>query len=429
MKRRKLMAAALAAALSLGLLAGCQPDPAHSPVPSPSPAESQSPSPAPSPTAAPALTDPLSAEELDELEQWLNAAGRREMFLQSFSSPEEVDVAVLLHDGAGVTDLTRTYSPEEVEQLRALGSDDVDACMDEYEEGLSVLGARLTGEQINGYLDEVLGITLTEEQLQQRVVEQSRTNGWGEWYYVADTDTYYHFSNGTSGAQVSCQSGSWREDGSLVVTCETGFVSSGTYQAELTPTQTGWRFQSVRRLDGGDRGEGAPLTQEELDELSALLSENGVCQLFWSGFTSVDDVDLSQLFYDGAGLEQGALTQGERDELAAQGAELSLDVVKVTTEQIGQVLAERFRATLSEDQIRARLSDWYYLAEYDAYYHCHGDTLMQTVTCTQGTQEDGSLFVTCQAEGGTFTAQINPDYDAAGAVLQCEVVYVRPGAD
>ena len=140
------------------------------------------------------------------------------------------------------------------------------------------------------------------------------------------------------------------------------------------------------------------LTEGELDELSTWLSQPGVCELFRSGFNKGEEADLSDMFYDGAGLDMGELTQEERDALAGQGAEPGLDVIKVTVEQVRGLVAERLGVeNVSVDWLRAKMADWIYLAQFDAFYHIHGDTLMRNVTCDSGTWEaDGSLLVDCR---------------------------------
>ena len=84
--------------------------------------------------------------------------------------------------------------------------------------------------------------------------------------------------------------------------------------------------------------------------------------------------------------------------LAGQGAEPGLDVIKVTVEQVRGLVAERLGVEkVSVDWLRAKMADWIYLAQFDAFYHIHGDTLMRNVTCDSGTWEaDGSLLVDCR---------------------------------
>ena len=88
----------------------------------------------------------------------------------------------------------------------------------------------------------------------------------------------------------------------------------------------------------------------------------------------------------------------DRDALAGQGAEPGLDVIKVTVEQVRGLVAERLGVEkVSVDWLRAKMADWIYLAQFDAFYHIHGDTLMRNVTCDSGTREaDGSLLVDCR---------------------------------
>lgn len=148
------------------------------------------------------------------------------------------------------------------------------------------------------------------------------------------------------------------------------------------------------------------LTQEEFNELSAFLSQPGVCGLFWSGFAAPEQADLHAMLYDGAGLEQESLTQEEADAL---GPGADLDVTKLTTAQIQELLRERLGlAEVEADWLREKLPDWTYLPDYDAFYLCHGDTLMRSVTCETGMRgrDSDSVKLICRTDAGERYAAV-----------------------
>ncbi len=417
MEGKVVIMAGLAVILALGVLAGCQPETVESPSPPVSPAESDSPSPSPQPSQE--MGQALTPAELDELGQWFRD-GHGEMFSAPFSSVDEIDVSIVIHDGDGGDNKpTADFTQEEREALAEIGVD-LDAQLD------GALGVRLTGAEINAWLDQLYGFTLLHDELQERVVDQSKTNGWGEWYYISANDTYYHFSNGTTNQIVDPFYGVRQVDGTVDVTCRDYHGAGTVYQVELLPVEDGYRFLSLAELpEDGAYGTRHDLDSEELDQLSQWLSQAGVCELFWDGFDRGQDADLSAMLYDGAGLEMGALTQAERDAL---GDGVHLDVTKVTTAQIQTLLAERLGVLDKDDRwIQYRLQDWLYLEDYDAYYLCHGDTMLMDITCRAGVRwGNGGLLLTCQGSEieGTRTVLLFPN--AEGGYW---IAYIRAGSE
>ena len=180
----------------------------------------------------------LSRTELDELDQWLGQSGNCEMFWYGADDMDEADLALLLHDGADVGDVEQDLPQEDKDLLAQIG---VDADL-QLSEGVAV---KVTGDQIKDYAWRRLGLDLTDEDLQERVVEQSKHNGWGEWYYTSQNDTFYRFGNGTSRIDVGCLSGVAYSDGSLALTVEANYSGGPQYVATLTPYGDSYRFVSV----------------------------------------------------------------------------------------------------------------------------------------------------------------------------------------
>ena len=197
----------------------------------------------------------------------------------------------------------------------------------------------------------------------------------------------------------------------LAAACLFAAVFSGCGPAEGS-AESAPVTESAPPIESGPVTDSAPpalseeLTQEELDELSAFLSQPGVCELFWSGFAAPEEADLSAMLYDGAGLEQGPLTQEEAEAL---GSGADLDVTKLTTAQIQELLRERLGlAEVEADWLQEKLPDWIYLPDYDAFYLCHGDTLMRSVTCEMGMRgrDSDSVKLICRTDAGERYAAV-----------------------
>ena len=184
--------------------------------------------------------DSLSRAELDELDQWLNQSGNCEIFWYGADDMDAADLGLLLHDGADVGDVEQDLPQEDKDLLAQIG---VDA--DLYlSEGVAV---KVTGAQIKDYAWRRLGLDLTDQDLQERMVERPKLENWSllEWYYTPQNDTFYRFGNGTSRIDVECLSGVRHDDGTLVLTVETNYTGDPQYVATLTPYGDSYRFVSV----------------------------------------------------------------------------------------------------------------------------------------------------------------------------------------
>ena len=98
-------------------------------------------------------------------------------------------------------------------------------------------------------------------------------------------------------------------------------------------------------------------------------------QFLTSTYDRPEDVDMYQLFYNGAAVEQKT-TPAERQavvDTGYSGYDPEVDLLKITTEQVDYVLTAWLGLTLAETDA-LNMGSFTYLADYDAYYHFHGDT-------------------------------------------------------
>lgn len=98
-------------------------------------------------------------------------------------------------------------------------------------------------------------------------------------------------------------------------------------------------------------------------------------QFLTSTYDRPEDVDMYQLFYNGAAVEQET-TPAERQavvDTGYSGYDPEVDLVKVSAGQVDDVLTKWLGLSLAETDARS-MGSFTYLADYDAYYHFHGDT-------------------------------------------------------
>ena len=136
------------------------------------------------------------------------------------------------------------------------------------------------------------------------------------------------------------------------------------------------------------------LTSEELREFTRWINQGSNCGNYGfllSEYTRPEDVDLSQVFYAGAGIENMPLSEAERAEyLKITGdEEIYTDCTKLTTGQINEFLEEKLGLTLEE---MSREFSWVYLPDSDAWVWQHGDTNYMNFTCVSGRQLSGDTY-------------------------------------
>lgn len=109
--------------------------------------------------------------------------------------------------------------------------------------------------------------------------------------------------------------------------------------------------------------------------------ENRMTNLFLSSlYDSPAEIDLHKLFYNGTYNVSGesSLTQKELDFLEGEGADLGLDVIKITPDEMDAVLQKYTGITLEQSKQKG-LEKFYYNKDTDSYYHNVSDTNYQFV--------------------------------------------------
>ena len=172
---------------------------------------------------------------------------------------------------------------------------------------------------------------------------------------------------------------------------------SGSYNTEWSYDLSG---------ESADPGGEAPrqLKEEELRYFEQYLNQADNYGFLLSEYKTPEYLDLNEVFYSGAGLEQSGMTGEERDAFlnAVGQTEIMTDMVRLDKKQIDAFLLDKTGLTL--DQMKTGLG-WVYLPQYDRYYTQHGDTNIRSFFCPKG-EADGNLYrIWCLSDGYTQFSQ------------------------
>lgn len=124
------------------------------------------------------------------------------------------------------------------------------------------------------------------------------------------------------------------------------------------------------------------LSQEEIDFFTDFMNETENNGFLQSEYQTATDVNLDEVFWNGAGVSAHSLSAEEEaayDEKVRWGIET--DVERLTTDEIDQFLQRKTGYSYAE--MSTPLA-WTYLEQYDVYVSDHGDTNWRAFCCTGG---------------------------------------------
>lgn len=135
--------------------------------------------------------------------------------------------------------------------------------------------------------------------------------------------------------------------------------------------------------------EARELSKEELDELTKFVQQSGNYGFLLSEYDAPEDVELGEVFHNGAGFSEEMTTQEVEAYLKeCDQEELQTDCVKVTANNVEDLLQKSLGIGLADMHTRM---DGVYLEDYDAYYHEAGDTNYISFVCESG-QVKGDIY-------------------------------------
>lgn len=160
------------------------------------------------------------------------------------------------------------------------------------------------------------------------------------------------------------------------------------------------------------------LTADEVAYFSEYIKKSENYGFLLSVYDSADEVNLDELFYSGAGIDAGSMTDTDIAAfLKASGQEeIYTDVAHLTTDQLDEFLLKKTGYEYS--QMKCPLS-WVYSAETDTYYQEAGDTNYTRFDCIGG-----------MAAGDLYTLHVQKTGDGTGYRMEeYELVLRKQGAD
>ena len=166
---------------------------------------------------------------------------------------------------------------------------------------------------------------------------------------------------------------------------------------------------SVRSLTGGELSEYALAfnTADRWQDSAGNDCTLRPVQFLTSVYDDPMKIDMYHLFYNGVSPEQ-PISAAERQELVDtryDGYDPEVDLIKITAEQADHVLVRWVDLTLAETDALS-MGSFAYLANYDAYYHFHGDTNALYDVC----------FYAGERSGDTVTLYYQPEQCGAQLV-------------
>ena len=149
------------------------------------------------------------------------------------------------------------------------------------------------------------------------------------------------------------------------------------------------------------------LGENQLYDFQNRLSSDDNYGFLLSAYDDVRDVDLNQVFYTGAGMQNPENSDDISDAyLGIIGeTELFTDCTILTGKQIDDFLKAKTGDTLSSMN---GCFTWTYVCDYDAYVCMHGDTNYLSLTVVAARQiDDKSFEVDYEFDGGFYDEEGN----------------------
>lgn len=115
--------------------------------------------------------------------------------------------------------------------------------------------------------------------------------------------------------------------------------------------------------------------------------------LLSSQYSTIADIDLFQLFYNGIPEVQLEISDEEKNTLVkSDEAAQHLDIIKITQPMIDNFLQE-YAGVNMDDTNQVGLDQFIYLEEFDAYYLIHSDTNYARCNVVSGTESEGGYIL------------------------------------
>ncbi len=149
-------------------------------------------------------------------------------------------------------------------------------------------------------------------------------------------------------------------------------------------------------LSAGIRGTVSKMDSGKLAELEAYLNEESSYGFLLSSYEQPQEIDLNQVFYAGAGIEQKGITEKERKLLLERMPvkEITMPVNKVREEDVEALLKQK--TGLSHEEFLHPLGDleeWAHIGRYNSWYTLNAETNRKQILCTDAWEQGDQVIV------------------------------------
>lgn len=165
-----------------------------------------------------------------------------------------------------------------------------------------------------------------------------------------------------------------------------------------------------------DAAEPIALSEEEIQFFTDFIQKMENYGFLLSAYDAPEDVDLGEVFYCGAGIDE-VLSDEEIEAylIECQQEEIYTDCLKISRERMDAFL--RAKLGIGLEEIRTPFTG-VYLSEFDSYYHEAGDTNYTLYDCIEGVRE-----------GDLYTLRFHTDWFWEDPRSDCETVIRKNGEE
>ena len=149
--------------------------------------------------------------------------------------------------------------------------------------------------------------------------------------------------------------------------------------------------QNIQASDIKESEEAVELTQDELNSFTELFGTTEYNGFLVRPFNSVNDIEWSEVLYNGAGIGATDVSEEEKDAFYKQASldEECGDLIVLRANDIKQFVQSH--AGVQYEDMKEQIG-FEYVKDYDSYYSLHGDSNWMSYSCISG-EKLGDLYI------------------------------------
>lgn len=175
---------------------------------------------------------------------------------------------------------------------------------------------------------------------------------------------------------------------------DTGTQSAETPEAANVRTEQSMEEREEEESAAGNETAKRELTAEELQWFADFVNDGENYGFLLSQYERPEEVNLEEVLYNGAGMENAPFTEEERQAYESEGCFVDTDITNLSGTQIDAFLQKKMGISFAETKNGL---DWFYFEGNDCYLFQHGDTNQTSFLCVSGRQEGDVIILQCKA--------------------------------